>query len=130
VTILIFILVGAAVNGGLNEARKAIGFVNWTVGDAPFVGGFGGFANVFVTAALSCEILQFSRSKGWFSFHSDGGTESLGITAGETKDPARNMPRVVKYVFFRYVQVIAQLHSADLQVGSCCSIYFRWSLLD
>jgi len=57
VTILVFILVGAAVNGGLNESGKAIGFINWTVGDAPFVGGFAGFANVFVTAALSCENL-------------------------------------------------------------------------
>ena len=55
----------------------------------------------------------------------DGGTESLGITAGETKDPARNMPRVVKYVFFRYVPVIPPVHSADLQVVSCYSIYFR-----
>ncbi len=63
VTILIFILVGAAVNGGLNEARKAIGFVNWTIGDAPFVGGFEGFATVFVTAALSCETLELLRSK-------------------------------------------------------------------
>lgn len=101
-TILVFILVGAAVNGGLNEAREPIGFVNWTIGDAPFVGGFGGFANVFVTAALSCEGFEYLRPTGWFSFSStDGGTESLGITAGETKDPARNMPRVVKYVFFR-----------------------------
>jgi len=113
VTILVFILVGAAVNGGLNEARKAIGFVNWTIGDAPFVGGFGGFANVFVTAALSCETLEFSRLKKHFSFRLDGGTESLGITAGETKDPARNIPRVVKYVFFRYVQVIPRVRSAD-----------------
>ena len=32
---------------------------------------------------------------------SDGGTESLGITAGETKNPSRNMPRVVKFVFWR-----------------------------
>jgi amino acid transporter, AAT family len=31
----------------------------------------------------------------------DGGTESIAITAGETKDPARNMPRVVKNVFWR-----------------------------
>jgi len=100
---MVFILVGAAVNGGLNEARKPIGLDNWTVGDAPFVGGFGGFANVFVTAALSCETLEFLRPKQWFSlFRLDGGTESLGITAGETEDPARNMPRVVKYVFFRY----------------------------
>jgi hypothetical protein len=33
----------------------------------------------------------------------DGGTESLGITAGETTNPSRNMPRVVKFVFWRYV---------------------------
>jgi AAT family amino acid transporter len=33
----------------------------------------------------------------------DGGTESLGITAGETENPTRNMPRVVKFVFWRYV---------------------------
>lgn len=64
---MVFILVGAAVNGGLNDARKPIGFVNWTVGDAPFVGGFGGFANVFVTAALSCEALEFLISKEQFS---------------------------------------------------------------
>ncbi|TDL15925.1 hypothetical protein BD410DRAFT_795911 [Rickenella mellea] len=31
----------------------------------------------------------------------DGGTESLGITAGETCNPTRNMPRVVKFVFWR-----------------------------
>lgn len=31
-----------------------------------------------------------------------GGTESLGITAGETKNPSRNMPKVVKFVFWRY----------------------------
>lgn len=33
----------------------------------------------------------------------DGGTESLGITAGETKNPSKNMPRVVKAVFWRCV---------------------------
>ena len=31
----------------------------------------------------------------------DGGTESLGITAGETENPSKNMPRVVKLVFWR-----------------------------
>jgi len=51
---------------------------------APFVGGFGGFARVFVTAS--------------FAF---GGTESLGITAGETKNPTKNMPRIVNLVFWR-----------------------------
>ena len=32
-----------------------------------------------------------------------GGTESLGITAGETQNPSKNMPRVVKLVFWRIV---------------------------
>lgn len=39
----------------------------------------------------------------------DGGTESLGITAGETKNPSKNMPRVVKFVFWRRVQGACQL---------------------
>lgn len=34
-------------------------------------------------------------------FFSDGGTESIAITAGETKNPTKNMPRVVKNVFWR-----------------------------
>ena len=36
-----------------------------------------------------------------FTFRLVGGTESLGITAGETKNPSKNMPRVVKLVFWR-----------------------------
>jgi AAT family amino acid transporter len=31
----------------------------------------------------------------------DGGTESIAITAGETKNPTKNLPRVVKNVFWR-----------------------------
>src|SRR6266536_5418027 len=31
----------------------------------------------------------------------DGGTESVAITARETKDPAKTLPRVVKNVFWR-----------------------------
>lgn len=33
--------------------------------------------------------------------HPDGGTESIAITAGETKNPTKNLPRVVKNVFWR-----------------------------
>lgn len=32
-----------------------------------------------------------------------GGTESIAVTAGETKDPTRNMPKVVRNVFWRIV---------------------------
>lgn len=38
----------------------------------------------------------------------DGGTESLGITAGEAKNPSTNMPRVVKFVFWRRVRAACE----------------------
>ncbi|KAF9528497.1 amino acid permease-domain-containing protein [Crepidotus variabilis] len=84
VTVIIFIFIGIAVNAGHNSEHRYIGGSNWRIPGAPFVGGFGGFLRVFVTAS--------------FAF---GGTESLGITAGETKNPSKNMPRVVKLVFWR-----------------------------
>ncbi|KNZ72196.1 putative amino-acid permease PB1C11.02 [Termitomyces sp. J132] len=86
VTIILFIILGILVNAGVNSQHEYIGWSNWRISGAPFVGGFGGFASVFVTAS--------------FAF---GGTESLGITAGETRNPSRNMPRVVKFVFWRII---------------------------
>ncbi|KAF9222651.1 hypothetical protein BS17DRAFT_755738 [Gyrodon lividus] len=83
-TVVIFIILGILVNVGVNREHTYIGGQNWNIPGAPFVGGFAGFANVFVTASFAY-----------------GGTESLGITAGETKNPSRNMPRVVKFVFWR-----------------------------
>ncbi|KAF9646561.1 hypothetical protein BDM02DRAFT_3118383 [Thelephora ganbajun] len=83
-TIVVFIVIGIVVNVGGNTSHEYIGGKNWRVGDAPFVGDFGGFAHVFITASFAY-----------------GGTESLGITAGETKNPSKNMPRVVKAVFWR-----------------------------
>ncbi|KAH7097621.1 amino acid permease-domain-containing protein [Auriculariales sp. MPI-PUGE-AT-0066] len=84
VTIVVFILVGTLVNVGVNADHHFIGFENWRIPGAPFVGGFTGFATVFVTASFAY-----------------GGTESLGITAGETSNPSKALPRVVKMVFFR-----------------------------
>ncbi|KAI0790711.1 amino acid permease/ SLC12A domain-containing protein [Abortiporus biennis] len=83
-TVIVFIVLGVFVNLGLNREHEFIGAKYWHIPGAPFVGGFGGFARVFVTAS--------------FAF---GGTESLGVTAGETKNPSKNMPRVVKFVFWR-----------------------------
>lgn len=54
-TVIVFIITGSLVDGGLNRDHKPIGFKNWTIGDAPFVGGVSGFATVFVAAAMSCE---------------------------------------------------------------------------
>ncbi|KAK6828686.1 hypothetical protein RU639_003532 [Aspergillus parasiticus] len=86
VTIIIFIILGIVVNCGGNTEHKYIGGKYFHVDDAPFVDGIGGFASVFVTAS--------------FAF---GGTESIAVTAGETKDPAKNMPKVVRNVFWRII---------------------------
>jgi AAT family amino acid transporter len=83
VTILLFLVLGVLVNVGVNQKHAFIGFSNWRIEGAPFVS-FGGFVRVFVTASFAY-----------------GGTESLGVTAGETVDPTRTMPRVVKFVFWR-----------------------------
>ena len=71
-------------NCGGNTTNEYIGGKNWHIGDAPFVGGIGGFASVFVTASFAY-----------------GGTESIAITAGETKNPSQTLPRVVRNVFWR-----------------------------
>ncbi|CAI7570609.1 unnamed protein product [Penicillium bialowiezense] len=86
ITIVIFIILGIAVNCGGNKNHEYIGARNWTKGEAPFVGGIGGFASVFVTASFAY-----------------GGTESIAITAGETKSPAKTMPKVVRNVFWRII---------------------------
>jgi AAT family amino acid transporter len=49
---------GIVVNCGGNESGHYIGGENWHIPDAPFVGGIGGFASVFVTAAFACETFR------------------------------------------------------------------------
>jgi AAT family amino acid transporter len=41
------------VNCGGNTDHEYIGGKNWNKGEAPFVGGIGGFASVFVTASFA-----------------------------------------------------------------------------
>lgn len=84
ITIIIFIIVGIVVNCGANSHHQYLGFHYWYIDDAPFVDGFKGFASVFVTAAFAY-----------------GGTESIGVTAGETSNPTKNIPKVIRTVFFR-----------------------------
>ena len=55
VTVVIFIVLGVLVNAGVNQEHRVIGFSNWKIDGAPFVGGFGGFARVFVTASFACK---------------------------------------------------------------------------
>ncbi|KAH0497559.1 hypothetical protein TgHK011_004857 [Trichoderma gracile] len=84
ITIVVFIVMGIVVNCGGNSEGRYIGGEYWHIPGAPFVGGIGGFASVFVTASFAY-----------------GGTESIAITAGETKNPTVTMPKVVKNVFWR-----------------------------
>lgn len=82
-TIVVFIFAGMALIVGLTT-HEAIGFKNWTVGDAPFHGGFFAVFSAFIVAG--------------FSFQ---GTELIGIAAGETKSPQTTIPRAIKQVFWR-----------------------------
>ncbi len=78
--IVIFILLGAV----LIYKTPHFGISNLTIADAPFHAGAIGFFAVFLAAG--------------FSFQ---GSELIGITSGETKDPAKSIPKAVKSVFYR-----------------------------
>ncbi|UVI32936.1 amino acid permease [Paenibacillus spongiae] len=82
-TVLIFIGVGLLMIAGIMGNHEA-GFQNLTIGDAPFHGGFMAMLGVFMTAG--------------FSFQ---GTELIGVTAGESENPAENVPKAVKQIFWR-----------------------------
>ncbi|XIF19916.1 MAG: amino acid permease [Acetilactobacillus jinshanensis] len=81
--ILAFLVVGVLTIFGI-VGGKSIGFKNFTVGKAPFVGGFSSFVNVFILAG--------------FAFQ---GTELVGITAGESSNPLNAVPKAIKQTFWR-----------------------------
>lgn len=58
IAVVAFIITGILVNVGVNTSHTYIGGHYWSIPGAPFVGGFAGFANVFVTASFAC---RFSR---------------------------------------------------------------------
>jgi lysine-specific permease len=83
VTIIIFIVIGLMMIFGFMGGNR-VGFHHFTEGDAPLRGGFLAVFGVFMTAG--------------FSFQ---GTELIGIAAGESEDPAKNVPKAVKQIFWR-----------------------------
>ncbi|WP_124054390.1 amino acid permease [Arcanobacterium ihumii] len=93
VTVLIFLGIGILMILGI-LGGKSPGFENWTVGEAPFVGGALGVLNIFMIAG--------------FSFQ---GTELIGVAAGEAEHPERTIPKAIRAVFFRillfYIGAIA-----------------------
>ncbi|QOV10149.1 amino acid permease [Viridibacillus arvi] len=84
VTIVVFIIVSFLMVFGLMGGQDPVGFKNFFIEDGPFHGGFFAMFGIFLAAG--------------FSFQ---GTELLGITAGETEDPGKNIPKAVRQVFWR-----------------------------
>lgn len=81
VVVLAFIVLGLMMVVGIWRGETA-GFRNLT--DNPFPNGFLAVLGVFMAAG--------------FSFQ---GTELVGVTAGESEDPKRNVPRAIRTVFWR-----------------------------
>lgn len=83
ITIVVFIVIGVLTIVGI-LGGKTYGLSNFTSGEAPFVGGFSGFLGVLLVAGFSV-----------------GGTEVVAVTAGESSNPHRSMPKAIKQVFWR-----------------------------
>ncbi|WCN39492.1 amino acid permease [Aneurinibacillus uraniidurans] len=83
ITVIVFIIIGLLMIVGI-IGGEAVGFRNLTIGNAPFNGGFMAMLGVFMAAG--------------FSFQ---GTELLGIAAGESEEPEKNVPLAIRQVFWR-----------------------------
>lgn len=86
VTVIVFLITGFLIIFGIMGGKDPIGFSNFTMGEGPFNGGFFTILGVFMAAG--------------FSFQ---GTELLGVTAGESENPEKNIPRAIKSVFWRII---------------------------
>ena len=82
--VVFFIIAGALLLLGVPTEVPGAGFANWTVGDGPFAGGFVAFFAVAMAVGYSFQ-----------------GTELIGVAAGESKDPQKNLPKAVKQIFWR-----------------------------
>ena len=95
-TVIVFIIVSFLMIFGILGGNDPVGFKNFFIDDAPFHGGFMAMFGIFLAAG--------------FSFQ---GTEMLGVTAGETDDPGKNIPKAVRSVFWRillfYIFAIAAI---------------------
>ncbi len=82
ITVIVFLFVGTLLMFGIGAPSP--GLTNWTIGEAPFVGGIGSIFAIFLIAG--------------FSFQ---GTELVGIAAGESENPEKNVPKAIKSIFWR-----------------------------
>ncbi|WP_126939920.1 amino acid permease [Veillonella sp. VA142] len=82
ITVIVFLLLGTLLILGVGNPSP--GFHNWTLDEAPFVGGFSSILAIFMIAG--------------FSFQ---GVELIGTAAGESEDPEKNIPKAVNSIFWR-----------------------------
>jgi len=82
-TIIIFIVIGLLMIFGIMKGHTG-GFDNFTKGEAPFKGGLMSIFSVFMIVG--------------FAFQ---GTEMVGVTAGESENPEKNIPKAIKQIFWR-----------------------------
>ncbi|KAF9911904.1 hypothetical protein EC991_001808 [Linnemannia zychae] len=87
-TCIIFIIIGILVDTGA-VGDGFIGGKNWHIEGAPIVGETARdrTVNIFTTCV--------------WAFFSFGGTELVGITAGESANPAKAVPRAIRHTFWR-----------------------------
>lgn len=85
-TVLVFLAVGVLMIFGILGGDKVgfIGFDNFTIGDAPFHGGFFALLGVFMAAGYSFQ-----------------GTELIGVAAGESENPRESVPKAIRQIFWR-----------------------------
>ncbi|KAF9132798.1 hypothetical protein BGW39_011282 [Mortierella sp. 14UC] len=87
-TCILFIIIGILVDVGA-VGDGFIGGKNWHIEGAPIVGETARdkTVNIFTTCV--------------WAFFSFGGTELVGITAGESANPAKAVPRAIRHTFWR-----------------------------
>ncbi|KAI7824392.1 amino acid permease-domain-containing protein [Gamsiella multidivaricata] len=82
-TIIMFIICGILVDAGV-VGNKKYGMDAWHVEGAPFKGGFLGFITTLVSVGYAY-----------------GGTEMTGVTAAESRNPHKHVPKAVNTVMVR-----------------------------
>ncbi|MGE7185687.1 amino acid permease [Peribacillus sp. NPDC006672] len=83
ISIIVFLVIGVAMIFGIMGGH-AVGFSNFTQGDAPFHGGLVSIFSVVLIAG--------------FAFQ---GTEVIATAAGETENPSKNVPKAIRSIFWR-----------------------------
>ena len=108
ITVVIFIIIGVLMIFGIMDG-KAEGFSRYFQGGGPFIGGSKAIFGIFLVAG--------------FSFQ---GTELVGLAAGESENPERDVPKAVNTIFWRIVLfylgtilvIGALINHADLSVST------------